>query len=295
MERPLVSVIIPSYKRTDTLVRAINSALDQTYKNIEVLVVDDNIHGDEYSLSLKQIINQYKEEPRVRLVTQAKHINGAEARNAGARASLGDYLAFLDDDDEWLPDKIEVQMDLMMENPELGGVAGGATLWEGDKEVSHLPKKEISEENLLLNVLIRKVDLATSTFLCKKTAFMTIGGFDNNLVRSQDLQLFVDFLAHYRILPISNRRTTKMYIESNLNRLNSNKLILNKQDFFHSVSDVMNSFPRTTRVRIRSAHFYEIALVAFREKKITLSAKYILKGLQSPISILDLIERYYNR
>ncbi len=294
-ERPLVSCIIPSYKRSDTLLRAIDSALNQTYNKIEVLVVDDNIQGDEYCIALREILRHYKDQPRVRLVTQEKHINGAEARNAGVRASEADFIAFLDDDDEWLPDKIEYQMNILESDPGLGGVAGGATLWEGDKEVSHLPQKRISEDNLLLKVLIRDVRFATSTFLCRKEAFNAVGGFDIQLIRSQDLQLFADFLFKYRIYPIWDKRTTKMYIESNINRLDSHKLSINKNAFFESIADVINSYTSNEQRRIKSAHFYEIALVAFRERKILFGIKYLFKGFKSPRSIIDLISRYIDR
>lgn len=291
----LVSCIIPSYKRSDTLVRAIKSALNQTYENVEVLVVDDNINGDEYSIALKEIIHQFGREPRVRLISQEKHINGAEARNAGVRASNGEYIAFLDDDDEWLPNKIERQMEVMFADPQLGGVAGGATLWEGEKEISHLPLSKVTEENLLLNVLIRKVRFATSTFLCKKEAFEAMGGFDTNLIRSQDLQLFADFLAHYRIYPLTSELTTKMYVESNINRLGTKKLIHNKKAFFNSISDVIDSFPKPTRKRIKSAHYYEISLVALRERRVLIGMWFFLKGVTSLRSIIDLIDRYKTR
>ena len=99
----LVSVIIPSYKRSDTVIRAINSVLNQTYEDIEVLVVDDNIQGDEYSIELEKVLGQINDN-RVILIRQEKHVNGAKARNEGVKASHGYYIAFLNDDDEWWPD-----------------------------------------------------------------------------------------------------------------------------------------------------------------------------------------------
>ena len=113
----LVSCVIPSYKRAETLRRAINSVLAQTYSHIEVIVVDDNIANDEFSKALHSVLNEYKGDDRVRLVTQPQHINGAEARNAGIRAAQGEYIAFLDDDDEWLPEKTEKQVACLENNP----------------------------------------------------------------------------------------------------------------------------------------------------------------------------------
>ena len=289
----LVSCVIPSYKRADTLKRAIDSVLAQTYKNIEVLVVDDNISGDEYSIALKEILNHYDD--RVKLVEQKVHINGAAARNEGVKASSGEFIAFLDDDDEWQPTKVEKQLDILKSDPGLSGVAGGATLWENGKEISHLPSEPITEKDLLLKVLLRNVDLATSTFLCKKSAFIQMGGFNPNLRRSQDLQLFSDFLYQFRIYPIWNFRTTKMHVESAINRLDSKKLAANKEDYFDSVDKVIKSFPKSTQRRIKSAHYYEVALVALRERNFLFAMKYIFKALASPASLIDLYKRYRNR
>ena len=101
-----VSCIIPSYKRCDTVTRAIDSVLAQTYKNIEVCLVDDNIPGDEYSLKLQEALKKYEGDSRVRYIAQEKHINGAVARNVGIREATGTYIGFLDDDDEWMPEKL---------------------------------------------------------------------------------------------------------------------------------------------------------------------------------------------
>ena len=291
----LVSCVIPSYKRADTLRRAINSVLAQTYSNVEVLVVDDNIAGDEYSITLQKIIDEYKSDSRVILVTQPKHINGAEARNAGVRASHGEYIAFLDDDDEWQPDKIERQIIIMKNDSQLGGVAGGVTLWENGVEISSLPKETIKEEGLLYKVLTREVGLATSSFLCKKSAFYEMGGFDVSLRRSQDLQLFAHFLAKYRIYPISEFRTVKMHVESSINRLDAKRLAANKEEFFESVKDVLALFKPSVQQRIKSAHYYEVACVAIREKKYLFAIKYMFKGFNSRASVKDLYYRYNRR
>ena len=119
----LVSVVIPTYKRSDTLERAINSVRNQTYRDIEIVVVDDNVPGDVYSQSVNQLIDRLAYD-NVTLVTQPKHINGAAARNAGIRKSNGEYISFLDDDDLIFPDKIEKQVATLKEMDEtVGGVS----------------------------------------------------------------------------------------------------------------------------------------------------------------------------
>ena len=106
----LVSVIIPTYKRADKLLRAVNSVINQTYAKLEILVVNDNENNDDYTKELINIISTITD-PRVQLVFQEKHINGAAARNAGIKRAKGEYIAFLDDDDYWDKRKIEKQIE----------------------------------------------------------------------------------------------------------------------------------------------------------------------------------------
>lgn len=102
--RMLVSVIIPTLNRPKLLLRAINSALSQTYQDIEVIVVVDRPEQDTVSTV------QSVDDPRLRLIVNPYSLTAAGARNAGADHAAGEWIAFLDDDDEWLPNKLERQM-----------------------------------------------------------------------------------------------------------------------------------------------------------------------------------------
>ena len=94
-----VSVIITTYKRADMLSRAINSVLNQTYKNIEVIVVDDNGNGSEYRLKTEIIMNKYSQIDNLKYIKHKENKNGSAARNTGIREATGDIICFLDDDD----------------------------------------------------------------------------------------------------------------------------------------------------------------------------------------------------
>ena len=102
---PLVSVVIPTYNRPDLLVRSINSVLCQTHPNLELLVVDDRSEND----TNKNLVNDYAvRDPRVKYVRNDYHTKGIPgARNQGVDIAIGQYIAFLDDDDEWFPIHIE--------------------------------------------------------------------------------------------------------------------------------------------------------------------------------------------
>ena len=112
----LVSVIIPTYKRTDALKAALESILKQTYENLEIIVVDDNGVDSKEQKAVEVIIEQYKENPKIRYVKNEKNMGGAAARNVGIEASKGEYIAFLDDDDEYYPEKIEKQLQVFLDS-----------------------------------------------------------------------------------------------------------------------------------------------------------------------------------
>lgn len=115
MTAPLVSVIVPTYNRGARVARAVDSALAQSHGAIEVLVVDDGSTDD----TVDQMTRRYGAEPRVRVLERP---NGgpAAARNTGLTAAQGDYIAFLDSDDEWLPWKIEFQLGCLQRIPGAG-------------------------------------------------------------------------------------------------------------------------------------------------------------------------------
>jgi len=108
--RPLVSAVIPTLERPQWVVRAVKSALAQSYAPVEVIVVIDG-PDEETESALKKITDV-----RLRVIPLAKHAGGAESRNIGVRAASGEWIAFLDDDDEWLVQKLERQMQAALQS-----------------------------------------------------------------------------------------------------------------------------------------------------------------------------------
>ena len=138
----LVSVIMPTYKRSEKLLRAIDSVLNQTYKNLELLLVNDNEPFDEYTELLKKRVEKYSNDERFHLILQDKHINGAVARNVGIRQARGQYIAFLDDDDWWELNKLEEQVkELKSLDDSWGAVSCKFTLYDQNGNVIGKTKK----------------------------------------------------------------------------------------------------------------------------------------------------------
>ena len=267
----LVSVVIPTYKRSDTLSRAIESALNQTYQKIEVIIVDDNEKGSLESKKVQEVLQKYNN--RVMYINPEKHINGAVARNYGIKKANGDYIAFLDDDDEWKEDKIKKQLDYLKEKD----VDGVSCLYEIIKNNKLIRKcKPYNAENLHLRVLSREVAVYTSTLLLKKNVLVKIGGFNEELLRHQDLQLLLDFLYENKI-EVLNEELVKIHSDSAINRQNSDGLIKIKEKFFDICSKHLEIYSKKEQKKILSSHCFEIIFLAMKEKRLNIVIKYLIK------------------
>lgn len=184
-----VSVIIPTYRRTvDVLERAVDSVLKQTCLPSDIIVVDDN---SEDSL-LSQDIEAYCRTCRLRYILSGG-LGGAGARNHGIQAAFGEYVAFLDDDDQWLPEKLEMQLPLFV-SPDVGLVySRGYTVTEGEGcPMSRKPyatdayyKTEVCYQDLLLKNYIG----TTTQLVVRRSILQTLGGFDESLPSRQDYDL----------------------------------------------------------------------------------------------------------
>ena len=114
-EYPLISVVVPTYERSTLLPRALDSIFGQTWPNVEVVVVDDNVPGSHWESETAAVLAPYREKSNFVYVKTTGKTGGGAARNLALRHCTGDYVAFLDDDDRFLPNKLEKQIRFMLE------------------------------------------------------------------------------------------------------------------------------------------------------------------------------------
>ena len=194
----LVSVIITTYGRSgDYLCDAIKSVINQTYSNIEIIVVDDNGLNSEYQIANKKICTQFKG-----IVYIANLINkGAQfSRNVGILNAKGEYIAFLDDDDLWFAEKIEYQINAFSDD-QVGMVfSQGYTIVDNDFENLKLygpskNKEEVSFEKLLYEDIIG----TTSQAIIRKECLAQVGLFDTKFPARQDYEMWIRISKEYVI------------------------------------------------------------------------------------------------
>lgn len=193
MSQPLVSVIIPNYNYARFLPQAVDSVLQQTYSRVEVIVVDDGSRDDSESVSAAygDRIRWFRQENR----------GVSAARNRGASAAGGEYLAFLDADDYWLPTKLERQLELYRRDTELGLTHCGVEEFDNQGRLSarRLEGMEgwVARELLLFE---RAVILGGgSGLMMPRALFEEVGGFDERLSTSADWELFYRLASRRRV------------------------------------------------------------------------------------------------
>ncbi|MGA2159075.1 MAG: glycosyltransferase family 2 protein [Dehalococcoidia bacterium] len=185
-----VSVIIPSYNRAYVVSRAINSVLAQTYQNFEIVVVDDGSIDNTHQV----VINFHDE--RVRYIRHEINMGVAAARNTGLRASVGEYIAFLDSDDEWRPAKLEKQIDAMTKaTPDVGVVYTATEVAVGNQH-QYLPLVTYPNNVAFKTVLAGKFP-TTSTLLVRKECLLEIGLFDEEFRCGEDWDFMIRLSKRY--------------------------------------------------------------------------------------------------
>ncbi|MBN2105982.1 MAG: glycosyltransferase family 2 protein [Deltaproteobacteria bacterium] len=182
---PAVSIIIPTHNRKFLLQRALNSVLKQTFTDYEIIVVDDaSTDGTDELLASHFYGN-------VTVIKKSSSEGPGAARNTGILASQGDYIAFLDDDDKWLPKKLQLQMQLMKQHPSVGMVyCGFLQMDENGAELRQvLPEKRGA---VFQDLLIRNhITGSDSAVLIRKSLLDEIGLFDNNFYTCEDWDLWI--------------------------------------------------------------------------------------------------------
>ncbi|SEI54069.1 Glycosyl transferase family 2 [Alkalibacterium gilvum] len=205
----LISVIITTYKRDqEYLKRAIDSVLNQTYEHTELIVIDDNGLNTEYQKNVFNLIESYYSNNSINYFPNEINQGAQVSRNNGLKKASGDYISFLDDDDEWLPDKLKKQI-LLFENTKkkkLGLVYCDYNVITESQEEIDIKKVKVPEyeDQTAFRELLRINYIASTSFpLIKRECFEKIGGFDTTLVASQDYDMWIRIMKKYEISAIN--------------------------------------------------------------------------------------------
>jgi len=190
---PKVSVIIITYNRANFLLEAVRSVLSQTYTDFELIIVDDASQDN-----TAQVVDGLSDK-RIRYIRHEVNKGEAGARNTGVTNSKGEYIAFLDDDDEWLPEKLRLEVDVLENSPpETGGVYTGTILTEmasGKTLLSFVPEER---GNIYRNLIASNVVGGASTVLLRKECFEKVGLFDQIVGYPVDYDMWIRIAEEFQ-------------------------------------------------------------------------------------------------
>ncbi|OFX42842.1 MAG: hypothetical protein A2046_03725 [Bacteroidetes bacterium GWA2_30_7] len=255
---PLVSVIITTYRRPENLQSAINSVISQTYQNIELIVVDDNDNDSEFRVATAEIIDKYSKNA-IKYIKHEKNSNGACARNSGIKNSKGSFICFLDDDDVYLPTRIERSIQSILKYDEsYGAVYCGFLGWNSsENDLSRYKEGNLSLELLTLDY--EKHYLHTNTATYRKEALEKINGFDESFNRHQDLELNLRFFKHSKV-GIVPEALVKLRPEKpkNENWLKVEQFYHLKLKFLTKFKNLIQEFPFEDQIKIYYSNWNDI-------------------------------------
>lgn len=298
---PRISVVIPTYNRCSLLRLAIHSALAQSLTPLEVIVVD-NCSPDDTGA----VVASFGDE-RVRYIRHERPMGAAVARNTGARAAQGDFIAFLDDDDQWLANKLEKQYAMLQSDPEAILCLCGYVLLSEDAASYVGGDKEFAAIDFSRGLDTRYRLIATSGWLVLRKALLDAGLFDTTLTTWEDWELLlrlseVGRFVHVReALFILNRHrppglsqhhsaraeTMRMIVKKHADRWKHSQAVRSNHAVFTALLDSnCNAGPRVVRESL-----YE----AIRISPGNLRAWYWLLGYSGPTLLRRLAHAASNR
>ncbi len=188
----MISVVIPTYNRANTILNSINSVLNQTYEDLELIIVDD------CSSDNTQEVVESIGDSRIRYHKLEQNSGACHARNVGILMANGQYVAFQDSDDIWFENKLSEQVKAFDKNPDADMVFCSFRRDYGLNRVVPDPSN-LNTSGKIFHTLIKKNFISTITILCKKDVLEALGGFDESLPAMQDWELSLRIACSYNI------------------------------------------------------------------------------------------------
>jgi len=243
---PTISVIIPTHNRSRALRRTIASVLRQTMPDFELIVVDDASVDD------TQRVVEHFAAANIKYICHAKNQGAAAARNTGISNSHGKYIAFLDDDDEWLPDKLRLQFARLEASPmNVGAIYTGWLIVHG------LTGNVLSQQipwlkgDVFDSIFVRGFIAPTSTFLCRRSCFEKVGLFDESLQYCEDHDMWLRIAKEFAVDCVDEPLVRYTDPDSDRPSLSTNydRVIRGQEAYFRKYAHVFVRHPAIHSVR----------------------------------------------
>jgi glycosyltransferase involved in cell wall biosynthesis len=272
---PKVSVIIPTYNRVEYIARAIDSVLNQTYQDFEIIVIDDGSTDQ-----TKEKLIPYKD--KIKYVYQE---NGgiSEARNRGIQESTGKYLAFLDSDDWWLSEKLAEQVNILDTHPTVGIVYSRMPIINEKGETIGMKPSGVSGKNFKELIEVWG-DLPTSTVMTRKECFDKTGLFDKFLPPMEDIDMWLRISRFYDLYEIEGKILACYFRHDTQVTANPIKVYEGLIKIYKKILNNYDDVPRQILLKRIVEKHYLVSRVYYNQQMYTASLKNLWKAIsQDPL------------
>jgi glycosyltransferase involved in cell wall biosynthesis len=262
MQRPAVSVIIPTCRRNQELKNAVASVINQTVKDIELIVIDDN--GEKTDDTIEKFLSGLNSV----YLKNGRNYGGAVSRNRGVQIARGEYIAFLDDDDQWENQKLEKQLSIMR-STKAGICYTGLTICKGNR--SRYSFREPAFCDHYISILNSNFIGTTSSVLIPTKILKEINGFDTALPALQDYDLYIRILKNNKAIWIDE----PLVIYSN--ELHGNKISCNRAFFKDAANKLLEKYHNESEFKLLQKSIKRIELMKMvRSKRFFFDTLYSL-------------------
>jgi glycosyltransferase involved in cell wall biosynthesis len=220
MTTPLVTAVIPAYNAAATIRRAVDSVLAQTYRNCEIVVVDDGSRDETAEI----VATEYGD--RVRLLRLPKNQGESAATNEGIASARGELIAFLDADDEWLPGKLARQVSVLRDHPDAVMVSCGCRFVDANGNVVRefgLPPLELDRKEAWRLLLARSF-IAKPCVVARRSVLLDAGPFDTSLAIAEDQDMWIRLAIKGRVEFVPEFLTTVHDTAGSLTKVYARKI-----------------------------------------------------------------------
>ena len=302
----MVTVIIPTYKRANYIERAIRSILNQTYQDFEIIVVDDNNPDTKDRKALEDIMEKYKNNKKIKYVKHERNKNGAVARNTGIEHAKGEYITFLDDDDFFLKNRLEIMVNELDKNKKYNA-AYSISLTMVDKYFCSI-KNAVKFGNFEKEILKANSIIGTgSNLFFRAKTLKNINGFNENFLRHQDFEVLVRFFEKGNLMlnvnellvvkdnsnsinnpnienAIKYREQYLKYFEENIRKYKDWKLI-----YYKNYIDLLNIILKNKNKEKFDTIYNKI--IEYTDNKLKLKLKIIYLKIKNKIQKMNVINK----
>jgi glycosyltransferase involved in cell wall biosynthesis len=283
-----VSVVIPTYKRSNTILRAVRSVLDQTHRDLEIVVVDDNGAGTAEQLHTRSALGELIDDGHVTYIVQPVNGGANAARNAGVRQSSGKYVAFLDDDDEWMPQKLARQVAVMESDADIGVVYTKTVIRYADLGLEYVTRPRL-RGHIHDELLIENYVGAMVSVLIRRDALLE-NPLDEGLPARQDYDLWLRISRKWKfeivdeVLAVSHAKNTSSRITANINNyIEAIRIIEDKY------REEIVQLPESARIRRTAEQCYFLGSQSTKANRPDLARRYFAQSLRTRFSLKALL------